>query len=154
MRPFKFSHFSRGCELGDNELRELYQLEQEQFPTPWSWQAWQGLTQEQSYFVAMVRDEQDNLIAFALFQRLFEQAHLLKILVDDPYREHGLGRELLQRCFQKLKHDAVTSVYLEVEQQNLAARALYQGLGSVHLHQRKAYYSNGSQALKMQIHLS
>lgn len=55
------------------------------------------------------------------------------IIVNQPYRGHGIGRSLLQALTQNLMHQGVQNIFLEVRASNRAAVKLYQSMGFVHI---------------------
>lgn len=82
--------------------------------------------------------------AFVLARVAADEAEILTIAVAPDARELGLGRALMQRVMDQLYADRVTHLFLEVDENNRGALALYRGLGFVEVGERKGYYSDGS----------
>ena len=69
-------------------------------------------------------------------------AEILSIAVHTSERKHGLGRRLLDINMRRLAGLGVRSLFLEVAQDNLAARKLYQRAGFRDVGRREAYYAD------------
>jgi ribosomal-protein-alanine acetyltransferase len=73
---------------------------------------------------------------------------LLYIYVTPESRRSGLGRALLTHLMTDLqKKPAQEALFLEVRVSNQAAQQLYKDMGMSQIGQRRAYYSNGEDAL-------
>ena len=82
----------------------------------------------------------DEVIGYAVASYLFDQADVQNIIVNQPYRGQGMGRNLLQTLTQDLMRQGVKSIFLEVRASNRAAVKLYQSTGFVHIQKRRNYY--------------
>lgn len=70
----------------------------------------------------------------------FEQAEILTIAVSPNFRRSGVARRLMTHAEEALQHSGVKKIFLEVAEDNAAARALYQRLGYIDVSRRKGYY--------------
>ncbi|MDR1088300.1 MAG: tRNA (adenosine(37)-N6)-threonylcarbamoyltransferase complex dimerization subunit type 1 TsaB [Coriobacteriales bacterium] len=84
--------------------------------------------------------QDDELVGFAGGQMLDGQMHVLDVVVGEACRRQGIGRELLVRLMQDAKDLGATELTLEVRAANVAAQALYTGLGLTQTGRRKGYY--------------
>jgi ribosomal-protein-alanine N-acetyltransferase len=75
-----------------------------------------------------------------------DEAELLTLAVDPAFRRHGLARALLNAATATLRACGAKQLFLEVDQNNAAARGLYQSLGAVVVGRRKRYYEHGADA--------
>jgi [ribosomal protein S18]-alanine N-acetyltransferase len=82
----------------------------------------------------------EELRGFALARLAADEAEILTIAVQEAYRNRGVGRALLVDCQSRLAASHVQSLFLEVEDSNLAAIALYARMGFQEVGQRRAYY--------------
>ena len=80
------------------------------------------------------------VVGFALNQVIEAEAEILTICVDPAWRRSGLGRVLLNHACERLRELGVESYFLEVSEENVAARALYAAAGFFEVGRRKAYY--------------
>ena len=132
-------------------FKEAYLLDQAEFPKPWTLESWQGLNWEHHYLWGW-RPEQE-LKGFTLFSLLDgdETAHLLKICVASELRGAKNAEALFHFSLEELRLSAAKFVYLEVEATNIAAIKFYQKMGFTSLRKMKGYYSDGGDALTMQL---
>lgn len=132
---------------------EVIFLDQTFFPTPWSRKQWTELNHDTHTIFCCRKD--DHLIGFALLWTLQgdDTAHLLKILLLSDSRGTGASTTFWSDIRNKLKEKGFSSVYLEVEVNNLRAKAFYEKVGFQVLRRIKGYYSNGEDALTMSITL-
>jgi len=75
------------------------------------------------------------------------EAELLRIAVIQTNRRSGIARRLMSECSRRLSADGCLSLHLEVRVSNLPAQKLYESLGWRQVSVRKAYYSDGEDAL-------
>jgi ribosomal-protein-alanine N-acetyltransferase len=89
-----------------------------------------------------------RLAGFILSRRALDEAEILTIVVDSRLRRRGCARKLLTAHLAQLSAQGVTQLFLEVDESNEAALALYRRLGFAQLGLRKAYYvkKDGSRA--------
>ena len=76
-----------------------------------------------------------------------DEAELLSIAVPPPERGRGVGRALLAEAVGQARAMGAARMYLEVAPGNGAALALYAAAGFAASGRRRAYYSDGSDAL-------
>lgn len=94
-----------------------------------------------SYIALVGVDEvSGQVVGYAVASYLFDQADVQNIIVNQPYRGHGIGRSLLQALTQNLMHQGVQNIFLEVRASNRTAVKLYQSMGFVHIQKRRNYY--------------
>lgn len=63
----------------------------------------------------------------------------------------GLGKRLLSSALARMRHEGLTSAWLEVGARNEAALRLYRSAGFRETGIRKAYYRNGDDAIVMHL---
>lgn len=88
------------------------------------------------YFVA--RD--GEVLGFAGFWTLIDEAHITTIAVKPEARGRGIGRSLMHRIFEDAAALGMTCATLEVRIGNAAAIKLYESLGFLNSGVRKNYY--------------
>lgn len=96
-----------------------------------------------------------NLYALNPWQN---QAHLLKIALDDDLKGSGAAKELFQFAKHWLEappetESPIGEIYLEVATDNLRAISFYKKMGFVKLCEKKGFYSDGADALAMLLSL-
>jgi [ribosomal protein S18]-alanine N-acetyltransferase len=80
------------------------------------------------------------LFGFVLSRKAADEAEILTIAVDPAHRKAGIGAKLLAAHLAKLAAARAKTLFLEVDQNNAAARALYARFGFRQVGERKAYY--------------
>ncbi|QSX35400.1 ribosomal protein S18-alanine N-acetyltransferase [Shewanella avicenniae] len=86
-----------------------------------------------------------QLVGYAIYQYLFEEATLMNICINPSAQGRGFGNTLLSHSMQTLVDKAaIEVVFLEVRQSNQAAIALYHKLGFSIDGERKNYYQTAS----------
>ena len=93
-----------------------------------------------SHAVYVACDAARRLAGFAVFSFTGDEAELLSLAVARKWRGKGIGGALLRAARQDLRDVAVQHMFLEVEDGNAPALALYRGLGFVEVGRRAAYY--------------
>ena len=82
-----------------------------------------------------------GLAGFVLSRIAADQAEILSIAVASSYRGRGIAGKLMGVHLRRLTTYGVTSVFLEVEERNLAARRLYAGFAYREVGRRQSYYA-------------
>ncbi len=78
---------------------------------------------------------------FAVVRVVAGEAELLTIAVRPAFQGHGIGRSLLERSMAESRAAGAEAMFLEVAQDNLAARGLYDRSGFSEVGIRKDYYA-------------
>ncbi len=114
----------------------------------WSKKIWSETWDDFAHFLLQVATLENQVVAFSLWTLppVENVMHLLKVVVQDDYRRHGLAAKLF---YQMLKSNPSKGVYLEVQATNAHAVAFYQKLGLVIMTKTKNYYGAGQDAYKM-----
>lgn len=89
-------------------------------------------------FVSLLPD--GELAGFVLIQVIAGEAEILTIGVAAPLRGQGLGARLLGEACVQARARGAASIFLEVAEDNAAARALYARAGFAPVGRRKSYY--------------
>lgn len=87
-----------------------------------------------------------EVAGFILSRRAADEAEVLSIVVERRTRRYGLGRALLRAHLDALGTGPTRCVFLEVDENNAAARALYADEDFAEVGRRRDYY--GSEGTK------
>ena len=79
------------------------------------------------------------------------ELQILDIAVHPGHRRQGYGQRLLQTLLLTAKQRGCSIATLEVSRDNMAAIQLYEQIGFITVHERKAYYNDGSDALLLNL---
>ena len=79
------------------------------------------------------------------------ELQILDVAVHPEHRRQGHGQHLLKTLLQTAKQRKCSIAMLEVSRNNIAAIQLYEQMGFTRVHKRIAYYSDGSDALLLNL---
>ncbi|WP_196260390.1 ribosomal protein S18-alanine N-acetyltransferase [Pelagibacterium limicola] len=85
-------------------------------------------------------DSRRTVHGFMMLRLSGEEAELLTIAVDPARRGKGIGRALLAAGLADLMMTPVRTLFLEVDETNKSAIALYKNFGFSQIGTRKGYY--------------
>jgi [ribosomal protein S18]-alanine N-acetyltransferase len=87
------------------------------------------------------------MAGFILSRLTAGEAEILSIAITPKQRGRGLSRPLLDLNIRRLAGLGARTVFLEVDENNAPARALYRRAGFADVGRRKSYYQSGANAL-------
>ena len=102
---------------------------------PWSAGAIAALLQQAGVFSVAGRD------GFILMRAVADEAEILTLAVRPAARRAGEGLRLVRMGLEGAAELGATRVFLEVAEDNVAARALYARAGFVEAGRRRGYYA-------------
>jgi len=109
--------------------------------------------QQRSSALSLVAEQAGQVIGSGIAlirrQRRGPSGRIYSLAVDPNHRGHHTGRRLLQSMVEQLAQRGVKRIYLEVEQSNLFAIALYQRNGFRSIGTLPNYYRPGHDAIHM-----
>jgi [ribosomal protein S18]-alanine N-acetyltransferase len=85
----------------------------------------------------------DTSVGFAMALLLGEEAEILTLAVLPDFRRRGLGRCMLTTIVARCEQAGRSRLYLEVAEDNAAARELYRTAGFTAVGRRPGYYRRG-----------
>ena len=92
------------------------------------------------YYKIIVATLDDKVIGYIVATILFEDADILKIIVDSKFRRRGVGKQLIDNLLSICKENGVKKLHLEVRMDNSTAINFYEDLGFEYEFSRKNYY--------------
>lgn len=136
-------------EMGPQHIDAIAALEKRCFSDPWSKKLFeQELTNERSYYVVLLDD--DTVIGYAGFWKIFDEGHIMNIAVAPEYRGQHLSHLLMKAFLEFAARSEIRYLTLEVREGNIPARNLYYQYGFEDAGVRKGYYQdNGENAIIM-----
>ena len=126
-----------------NHLNELHEILISDFDDFWSFSTLKEELENEnsSYIIGKINNE---IIGFAGLKIIFEQADIMNIVIKKTYRNQGVGTLLLENLILLAKDLNISTLFLEVNEQNKPAIHLYEKLGFERLGIRKKYYNNNN----------
>ncbi len=98
-----------------------------------------------------IRDASGTVLGYTLFWHVVDEVHLLNVAVAVRARRQGLGRSLMADLIAYARTHAIVRILLEVRASNTPALALYDSLGFTRFNIRLRYYSDGEDAIELQL---
>jgi ribosomal-protein-alanine N-acetyltransferase len=98
--------------------------------------------------IYVAKDKKNIMAGFAIIRIAANEAELLSIIVAEKFQSKGVGAAILRAILDDLLLSPVEKLLLEVEEENVAAIALYKRQGFLTVGERQAYYAkkNGKKA--------
>ncbi len=138
--------FIRCCELTD--LPAVLAIENSSYPRPWSEQQFlQELQAAYSRIDLLFLDS--DLAGYLCYWLAAGEMNILNVATAPGYRRKGGARKLLEYAFSQAEAMNIELAYLEVRTGNVGAISLYRDFGFNDDCIRRAYYSDGEDALLM-----
>jgi ribosomal-protein-alanine N-acetyltransferase len=119
-------------------------LHREDFARPWSASEFLALIAQDGVFGFVAREVgrgKSGIAGFVLARVAAGEGEILTVAVARVHRRAGLGRALMDAVLRSLHHDRAEALFLEVDETNRAALALYRRLGFQQVGARPAYYT-------------
>jgi ribosomal-protein-alanine N-acetyltransferase len=125
------------------------------FARPWDAQAISQFLDVPGCLVLVAAQHTDEPAqGFLIVRTAADEAELITLGVLPAHRRHGIARALLENAANLLREGGTKSLFLEVNEENLAALSLYRSLGARQVGRRIAYYEEGGDAAIFSLALS
>jgi len=120
------------------DVAEVVAIERAAYQFPWS----EGIFRDclRVGYVCRVVAASRRLFAYGVMSFGAGEAHILNLCVDGPWRERGVGKQLLASLLERATAAGMTEAFLEVRPSNTAAIRLYQSAGFEQVGMRRGYY--------------
>jgi ribosomal-protein-alanine N-acetyltransferase len=91
---------------------------------------------------------------FLIARKAEDEAEILTLAVHPACRRAGLARALIEMAMTRLSAAGAQKLFLEVDEANAPARALYRSFGAEEVGRRRRYYEHGADAVIFSLALS
>lgn len=167
MITFCHLHLSALADSPDGYCEQMARIHQLSFPEgdAWSTESFRRLafaaeetTAQQSAFLALIPankkitegEEQIHILCgFLLLRTVANESEILTLAVHPDHRRHGMAQRLISQALKEAQEHKSIEVFLEVAEDNAAARALYDGFGFSLAGRRPEYYAHGRAGLTL-----
>lgn len=123
----------------------LAHLHATSFADAWPTEAFAALIDREESFALIARARQDaEPLGLIVVRAAAGEAEILTFCVVPRMRSHGLGAALLSRARTLAYDQGAREMFLEVAEDNAAARALYHNQGFAPVGRRAGYYKQGA----------
>jgi ribosomal-protein-alanine N-acetyltransferase len=96
-----------------------------------------------------VAREERGVAAYVIAWHVADELHVLNVATRSDRRRRGIARALMDQLVAHARSVRVRHVLLEVRRSNVAAIALYRGLGFFAMGVRARYYPDDEDAIEM-----
>ena len=133
-----------------HEIAEFERIDRECFPTPWPAAEFARCI-ESADCVAIAARVGERSVGYGVMIFEWDTAHIMKLVVDEPYRRRGIGRTVLGELIRIATESGSEKIALEVRETNLGAQLFYRecGLRAVKI-ERGFYADTGEDAYLME----
>ena len=94
---------------------------------------------------------QNNIVGFIIYRIILDEAEIMNVVIDTPFRRKHFGKELLNNAITDFLNKNVKNIFLEVRKNNLIAINLYKEYGFSEYSVREKYYNNEDAILMKKI---
>lgn len=130
------------CQVGPEAACDLAKLHAQAFDRAWPQEAMQALLGQPGMLCLAGRMAAGRPICgFVLARVAADEAEIITFAVHPQDRRQGVARALIAELGQILHKQSIVSLFLEVAEDNTAARGLYEACGFSLTGRRKAYYA-------------
>lgn len=134
------------------DVARVAAIEAESFATPWSEAAFASELDLpfSRTLIGHPSDRPDEIAGYVVWWRVADEIHLLDLAVAATHRRSGLALLLTRRVLDDASDARARITTLEVAEDNVAARRLYERLGFSVVLTRRDYYGPGRAAFVME----
>ncbi|MFQ3293517.1 MAG: ribosomal-protein-alanine N-acetyltransferase [Halobacteriales archaeon] len=133
------------------DLLGVMHIENESFPQPWPYDAFNRFLGEPGFLVAQGADGAvvGYVVSDVIPNHGGSVGHVKDLAVHPERRGQGIGRALLNRSISTMAAQGTPTVKLEVRESNDTAISLYEDFGFQSLRRIPGYYQDGEDAIVM-----
>jgi ribosomal-protein-alanine N-acetyltransferase len=129
------------CNVTD--IKAVAQMEEKYIECPWNENTLLESFGQDSY-VFIKAEEQEKLVGYGSVQIVLDEGNVNNIAVDENFRHKGVASGILNNIIARCKDKNVSVMFLEVNEHNVGAIALYTKFGFEKIGERKNYYKSGN----------
>lgn len=123
----------------ERDVPAMAEIERRAFSDAWPASAFRSLLRSATARVRVAESE-GEIIGYSVVMVVLDEAELANIAVAESARGRGVGRRLMTALLLEARQSGVRSMFLEVRESNVDARALYESCGFMPMGRRRAYY--------------
>ena len=138
-------------EMSLDDIEEIYALEKQIFPDPWSLEAFREQVEDKNWG-GFVAESESVIIGYACYYIAASEAHLTNIAVTENFRRKSVAKLLLDNIFKVVKDNLCEFLLLEVRPSNSSAISFYEKNDFKLLYQRPKYYRNPLEDALVMVH--
>ena len=134
--------------LSNQDIDKIIDLYKDDFADGWNKKMLDDAFLTDRFMALGVSDENELVGVITCSTTLFD-ADIESVYVKKEFRKQGLASMLIGGLVKALNEKNIEKIFLEVRKSNLPAQNLYKKHGFDKIGERKAYYSDGEDAVIM-----
>lgn len=127
-------------EMSLNDLEKIKDILISDFDDFWNYNIFEEELESPNSKYIMAKTNDDEIIGFAGIKIFIDNADIMNIVIKKSFRNQGVGSLLLNNLLSLCKNLNLSSLSLEVNEDNLPAIHLYKKFGFKQIGMRKNYY--------------
>lgn len=127
--------------LKRKDYKDVMRLEAAYLDCPWSKKNILAAIDDEMY-VMLKAVENGKLIGYAGVAWCLDEGNICNIVVDEAYRRRGVALALVNALIVRAREQNIVNLFLEVNENNTAAQALYEKAGFRAIMKRPHYYGS------------
>jgi [ribosomal protein S18]-alanine N-acetyltransferase len=139
--------------ISNSEIPPIYQIEQSCYPNPWSMESFIAEISASSGFNWCVKNHDNILLGYLFSYIIFDEMFITNICIHQNYHNKKIGTYLLKAIVSKAAKSSINKIFLEVREKNIFAIKMYISNGFTVDCVKNNFYSNGDNAILMQLNL-
>ena len=137
--------------MSTNDLENIKDILSSEFDDFWNYNILkQELSSENSIYLVAI-DLDGSILGFAGVQFIVDEADITNIVTRKSFRNKGIGSKLLENLIIVSKEKNMSSITLEVNENNTYAISLYKKFNFETTGLRKKYYNGTDNAIIMKL---
>ncbi|MBN3490988.1 ribosomal protein S18-alanine N-acetyltransferase [Acholeplasma equirhinis] len=89
-----------------------------------------------------VYEQDGKIIGYMSYRQIDSNADIMNFLVDEPYQNQGIGKEIFKFVLEEMKNDGCETIILEVRKSNQRAIYFYESFGGKVIRTIPNYYKD------------
>ncbi len=135
------------------DLEEIADILETDFDNFWNYNILKQEISNSNSLYLVSKNSDNTIVGFAGVQFILDEANITNIVTKKIYRNQGIGSLLLEQLIYNSKKNGMSSITLEVNENNSFAIKLYNKFDFVITGFRKKYYNGKDNAIIMTLKL-
>tara|TARA_Y100000590_G_C15349284_1_gene874513 strand:+ start:340 stop:768 length:429 start_codon:yes stop_codon:yes gene_type:complete len=133
-----------------NDIDRVYKIEQEE-ENSWIKNQFYAYGMDSLESMSYIYLFNSEVIGYLMSKIVLDEVHIHNITVSKEYRNNGVGTDMITYLIDKAKDKNKNKICLEVNNNNLIARKVYNKFRFTKVGVRKKYYNNKNDAVLMDL---
>lgn len=126
------------------DLDQVYRLEEQVFPTPWSHNVFEDELKN-SWSLPLVVETHGKVIGYSISWIIADELHIANVAIAPEHRRNNISKQMMLKLMNGAAKLGLVIAHLEVRRSNTAALELYRKLGFQIVGVRKRYYEDDNE---------